>query len=62
MDEHVTVIFQLYFSHIPTLNRSKLNLYFTWSLTLREEYGLRVFKNRVLRRVFGPKRDEVGVM
>ena len=31
----------------------------TWSLTLREERGLRVFKNRVLRRVFGPKRDEV---
>jgi len=31
----------------------------TWSLTLREEHGLRVFENRVLRRVFGPKRDEV---
>jgi hypothetical protein len=31
----------------------------TWSLTLREEYRLRVFKNRVLRRIFGPKRDEV---
>ena len=31
----------------------------TWSLTLREERGLRVFKNRVLRRVFGPRRDEV---
>ena len=31
----------------------------TWSLTLREERRLRVFKNRVLRRVFGPKRDEV---
>ena len=31
----------------------------TWSLTLREESRLRVFKNRVLRRVFGPKRDEV---
>ena len=31
----------------------------TWSLTLREERGLRVFENRVLRRVFGPKRDEV---
>ena len=31
----------------------------TWSLTLREERRLRVFANRVLRRVFGPKRDEV---
>ena len=31
----------------------------TWSLTLREELRLRVFGNRVLRRVFGPKRDEV---
>jgi hypothetical protein len=29
------------------------------SLTLREERRLRVFENRVLRRVFGPKRDEV---
>ena len=31
----------------------------TWSLTFREERRLRVFENRVLRRVFGPKRDEV---
>jgi hypothetical protein len=31
----------------------------TWSLTLREKHRLRVFKNRVLRRKFGPKRDEV---
>jgi hypothetical protein len=31
----------------------------TWSLTLRKERRLRVFENRVLRRVFGPKRDEV---
>jgi hypothetical protein len=31
----------------------------TWSLTLREEHRLRLFKNRVLRRIFGPKRDEV---
>ena len=30
-----------------------------WSLTLTEERRLRVFENRVLRRVFGPKRDEV---
>jgi hypothetical protein len=31
----------------------------TWSLTLIEEYRLRVLENRVLRRIFGPKRDEV---
>ena len=31
----------------------------TWSLTLREERRLRVFENRVLRRIFGPKRDEL---
>jgi hypothetical protein len=31
----------------------------TWSLTLREKHRLRVFENKVLRRIFGPKRDEV---
>jgi hypothetical protein len=31
----------------------------TWSLTLREELRLRVFENRMLRRIFGLKRDEV---
>jgi hypothetical protein len=31
-----------------------------WSLTLREEHRLRVFENRVLRRIFGPKKDEVA--
>jgi len=31
----------------------------TWSLTFREERRLRVFENRVLRRIFGPKMDEV---
>jgi hypothetical protein len=30
----------------------------TWSLTSREEHRLRAFENRVLRRIFGPKRDE----
>ena len=33
--------------------------YETWSLTLREERRLSVFENRLLRRIFGPKRDEV---
>jgi hypothetical protein len=32
----------------------------TWSLTLGEEHRLRVFENRVLRKIFGPKRDENG--
>jgi hypothetical protein len=31
----------------------------TWSVTLTEEHRLRVFENSVLRRIFGPKRDEV---
>jgi hypothetical protein len=31
----------------------------TWSLTLKEERRLRVFENRMLRRIFGPKRGEV---
>jgi hypothetical protein len=31
----------------------------TWTLTLREDHGLRVFDYRVLRRMFGAKRDEV---
>jgi hypothetical protein len=30
-----------------------------WSLTLREKHRLRVFENRVLSRILGPKRDEV---
>jgi hypothetical protein len=31
----------------------------TWSLTLMEEHRPRVLENRVLRRIFGPKRDEI---
>jgi hypothetical protein len=34
----------------------------TWSVTLKEEYRLRVFENRVLRGIFGPKRDGVTGM
>jgi hypothetical protein len=33
----------------------------TWSFTLREEHRLWVFENRVLRRIFRPKRDDRGV-
>jgi hypothetical protein len=32
----------------------------TWYLALRKEHTLRVFENRVLRRIFGPKREEVA--
>jgi hypothetical protein len=32
----------------------------TWSVTLREEHRRRVFENRVLRGIFGPKRDQVA--
>jgi len=31
----------------------------SWSLTFREDLSLRVFENRVWRRIFGPKKDEV---
>jgi hypothetical protein len=31
----------------------------TWFITLREEHRLKMFENRVLRRIFGPKREEV---
>jgi hypothetical protein len=37
-----------------------LSCYATWSLTLREEFSLREFENSILRRIFGPKRDENG--
>jgi hypothetical protein len=33
--------------------------YETWSLTLREDHRLRVFENRVLRKIFRPRRHEV---
>jgi hypothetical protein len=33
----------------------------TWSLTFKEKHRLRVIRNKVLRKIFGPKRDEVTV-
>jgi hypothetical protein len=38
----------------------KLRQYETWPLTQREEHGLIIFENSTLRRIFGPKRDEVA--
>jgi hypothetical protein len=60
----------LLFSHMPSKN-VKIRIYKaiilpvllyrceTWSLIVREEHKLRVFESRVLRRIFGPERDEV---
>jgi hypothetical protein len=36
------------------------NIIITWPVTFREGHRLRVFENRVLRRIFGPKREEVA--
>ena len=41
------------------LRRIKPDMIKIWSLTLREEHRLRMFENRVLRRIFRPKRDRV---
>jgi hypothetical protein len=46
--------------HIKTISlRVVLYGHENWSLTLREEHTLRVSENRVLRRIFGPRREEV---
>jgi hypothetical protein len=36
-----------------------MSLYWYWSLTLRKEHRLRVFENKVIGTIFGPRRDEV---
>jgi hypothetical protein len=46
---------KIYKNHLPFV----LYGFETWSLTIREEHRLRVFENRVLRRIFGPKTDKV---
>ena len=60
------------FSRLLSKNLKKIKIYKTiilpvvlygcetWSLTLREECRLRVFENRILRQIFGLKRDENG--
>ena len=48
--------------HVPSCSFTGVVVLYgceTWSLTLMEERRLRVFENRVLRRIYGPKRDEV---
>jgi len=45
--------------HRPIILPVVLYVCETWSLILREERRLRVFENRVLRRIFGPRRDDV---
>jgi hypothetical protein len=45
--------------HFMTMLKDYISKYPTLSLTLREEHRLMVFENRMLRRIFGPKRDEV---
>ena len=48
---------RMYKVHVVTFRNAMITK--TWSLTLREEHRLRVFENRMLRRIFGPKRDGV---
>jgi hypothetical protein len=56
---YVIVIYTaLYRNSKLLVSRFVLYGFETWSLTLREEHRLRMFQNRVLRRIFGPKRDE----
>jgi hypothetical protein len=45
--------------HRPTILHVVLYECDTWSLSLREERGLRVLENRVLRRILGPERGDV---
>ena len=51
--------FKDYFIHNYNFSCRFICACVTWSLTLKEEHRLRVSENRVMRRIFGPKRDEV---
>jgi len=51
----ITIRFLLFIQPVFYYRYRKLNGCETWSLTLREERRLRVFENRVLRRIFGPE-------
>ena len=56
---HATMLFQMYRNFTTIILPVVLYGCETWSLTLREERKLRVSENMVLRRIFGPRRDEV---
>ena len=63
---HLAIIFKFWFAKffslvLETLIFPVLYGCETWSLILREERRLRVFEHKVLRRIFGPRRDEVTV-
>jgi hypothetical protein len=49
----------IHFNRLNLIHVIKINGYKTWFAILREEHRLTVFENRVLRRIFRPKRDEV---
>jgi hypothetical protein len=64
-----TILFRVPCLPVSSLKKRRLiytkSFYFlfygceAWSLTVKEEQRLRVFKNRVVRRIFGPKREKV---
>jgi hypothetical protein len=56
---HSVTTFLILISHCVKILPVVLYGYETWYLTLKEEHRLRVFKNRVLRKIFWPKKDEV---
>jgi hypothetical protein len=69
---YTTIQFRIFYLRISRLNLQNLYIghfyinlidilyvYRTWSLTLRKEHRLTVFENRVLRRIFGHKREKV---
>ena len=53
---HIQVLIKIYITIILPVVLYRCE---TWSLTLREEHRLRVSENRVLRRIFGPRRDKI---
>ena len=57
VDEAILELFRLVFVFILSVVLYGCE---TWSLTLRKEYRLRIFRNKILRRIFGPKGLVVG--
>ena len=56
----IKIVYRFSFTlHDACSSTYQLSAMYTWSLTLREERKLRVFENKVLRRIFGPRRNEV---